>query len=104
MRDIGRADDASNRQRRAELLAARVELLGEDRRRQRRVVEFRCDQVHADGRELGLGPVSNTWSIGAGSASKNRPSRSKSIDAYVDVSAAQRRSLPQVVLARRMAS
>ncbi len=50
--DVGRADDASDRQRRAELFAARVQPVAEDRRRQRRVDEPGRDQVHADGREL----------------------------------------------------
>jgi hypothetical protein len=34
--DVGRADDAADGQRRAELLAARVQLIAEDRCRQRR--------------------------------------------------------------------
>jgi len=37
--DVGRADDAPDRQRRAELLATRVQLVAQDRRRQRRVDE-----------------------------------------------------------------
>ena len=50
--DVGRADDAADRQRRAELLATRVELVAEERRRQRRVDEPGGDQVDADRREL----------------------------------------------------
>ena len=41
-----------DRQRRAELLAARVQLIAEERRRQRRVDEPGRDQVHPDRREL----------------------------------------------------
>src|SRR4029077_1683723 len=48
----GGADDAPDRQPRAELLATRVQLVAEERRRQRRVDEPGRDQVHADGREL----------------------------------------------------
>src|SRR5215470_2715517 len=50
--DVGRADDAPDRQRLAELLAAFLQLIAEDRRRQRRVDEPGRDQVHADGREF----------------------------------------------------
>ncbi len=50
--DVGRSDDASDRQRRAELLAALVELVAEQRRRQRRVDEPGGDEVDADRREL----------------------------------------------------
>src|ERR1700676_425130 len=47
--DVGRADDASVRQRRAELLLQNVQPVADDRRRQQRVDESGCDQVHADG-------------------------------------------------------
>src|SRR5215472_4265099 len=50
--DVLRADDASDRQRRAELLAARVQLVAEERRRERSVDESGGDQVDPDGREL----------------------------------------------------
>ena len=50
--DVGRADDAPDRQRRAELLATRVQLIAQESGRQRRVDEPGRDQVHADGSEL----------------------------------------------------
>ena len=50
--DVGRADHAPDRQRRAELLATRVQLIAEQRRRQRRVDEAGCDKVDALGCEL----------------------------------------------------
>ena len=50
--DVGRPDDAPDRQRGAELVAARVELVAEQRRRQRGVDEAGGDQVDADRREL----------------------------------------------------
>ena len=50
--DVGRADHAPDRQRRAELFAARVQLVAEDRRRQRCVDEPGRDQVHAHRCEL----------------------------------------------------
>src|SRR6266545_2022035 len=50
--DVGRTDDASDRQRRTKLLAARVQLVAEEGRRQRCVDESGRDQIDADGREL----------------------------------------------------
>ena len=50
--DVGRADDPPDRKGLAELRATRVQVVAEERRRQRRVDEPRRDQVHADGREL----------------------------------------------------
>src|SRR5262245_47902372 len=50
--DVGRADDTPDRQRRTKLLAACVEPVGEDRRRERCVDEAGGDRVHADGRYL----------------------------------------------------
>lgn len=50
--DVGRANDASDRQRRTQLRAAGVESIAENRRRQRRVDGPGRDHVHADGREL----------------------------------------------------
>src|SRR5262249_8684540 len=49
---VSRADDAADRQRRTELLAALVQLTAEDRRRQGCVDETGRDEVHADRREL----------------------------------------------------
>ena len=51
-RDVGGADDAPDRQRRPQLLAARLEVVAEQRRRQRRVDEPGCDQVDPDRRHL----------------------------------------------------
>jgi hypothetical protein len=51
-RDVVRTDHAPDRQRRAELLAPRVQLIAEQRRRQRRVDEAGRDKVDADGRKL----------------------------------------------------
>src|SRR5262245_14428380 len=50
--DVGRLDHAPDRQGLAELLAAPLQLIAEDRRRQRRVDESRRDEIHADRREL----------------------------------------------------
>ena len=50
--DVRGADDAADRERRPELLAALVELIAQDRRRQGRVDEARRDDVDADRREL----------------------------------------------------
>ena len=50
--DVRRADDAPDRERRAELLAARVELVAEERGRQRRVDEPGGDEVDPDRRDL----------------------------------------------------
>ncbi len=50
--DVGRADDAPDRQRLAELLATRVQLVAEQRCRQRRVNEAGRYKVDADGCEL----------------------------------------------------
>jgi hypothetical protein len=47
--DVGRADHAPDRQRRAELLATRVQLIAEQRCQQRRVDEAGRDKVDADG-------------------------------------------------------
>ena len=50
--DVVRPDDAPDRQRRAQLLAARLEPVAEQRRRQRRVDEPGGDEVDPDRREL----------------------------------------------------
>ena len=50
--DVSGADDAADRERRPQLVAARIELISEQRRRQRGVDEARGDEVHADRREL----------------------------------------------------
>jgi hypothetical protein len=50
--DVAGADDTADRQGGAELGAARIELVAEERRGERRVDEPRCDQVDAYRREL----------------------------------------------------
>jgi hypothetical protein len=50
--DVPRPDDAPDRERGAELLASRVELVAEQRSRQRSVDEAGGDEVHPDRREL----------------------------------------------------
>src|SRR2546427_3471532 len=50
--DVGRSDDAPDGKRGAKLIAAVLELIAEERCRQRRVDEAGGDEVDPDGREL----------------------------------------------------
>ena len=50
--DVGRADDAADRQRGTELLAVLVDLIAGQRGRQRRAGKACRDQVDPDGRDL----------------------------------------------------
>jgi len=50
--DVGGTDDAADRERPAQLVAARLELVSEQRRRQRGVDEAGRDEVDPDRRQL----------------------------------------------------
>ena len=50
--DVGRADHAADRESRAELLATRIQLIAEERRRQRCVDKTGGDEIDANRREL----------------------------------------------------
>ena len=81
--DIGRADHAPDRQRLAKLLATRVQLIAEQRCRQRCVDEAGRDKVDADGCELKRERLSERWYRGGerrDERTRGRPATARSAD------------------------